>query len=46
MNELIFNLQKSKVLRKLYLSENPEEGGRQQFHRMANFSKMFSQIVE
>ena len=25
MNELIFNLQKSKVLRKLDLSENPEE---------------------
>ena len=46
MNELISNLQKSKVLRKLYLSENPEEGGRQQFHRMANFSKMFSQIVK
>ena len=46
MNELISNLQKSKVLRKLDLSENPEEGGRQQFHRMSNFSKLFSQIVE
>ena len=46
MNELIFNLKKSKVLRKLNLSENPEERGRQQFHRMSNTSKMFSQIVE
>ena len=45
MNELISNLQKSKVLRKLDLSENPEEGGRE-LHRMSNFSKMFSQIVE
>ena len=46
MNELIFNLKKSKVLRKLNLSENPEERGRQQFHRMSNTSKMFSQIVK
>ena len=46
MNELIFNLKKSKVLRKLNLSENPEEGDRQQFHRMSNTSKMFSQIVK
>ena len=45
MNELIFNLQKSKVLRKLDLSENPEEGGRE-LHRMINFSKMFSLVME